>query len=317
MRESLTGANANYRFRIEIKGKISPAQPKKEKNMANDAGATIKPADTGEIKGDREDRFVDMVNAAVEVDLPLGCFQPRSSLKTSVHIVEKPRFPVIDYHNHLDSQNPPDLLKIMDACGVEFLVNITMKVGREALDGMDRLHKSATDRFSTIGWMDWSDVGRPDFAALSCARLERMVEHGACGIKIWKDLGLSIQDASGDRLRIDDDRLAPIFEKAAELQLPVMFHTADPDAFFEPIDSFNERYEELAAHPEWGFKNSVYSKRELLEQRNRVFARHPKTTFVGAHLAESGEDLQYLSTVLDAHPNLLIDISAIVRARSF
>jgi len=54
-----------------------------------------------------------------------------------------------------------------------------------------------------------------------------------------------------------------------------MFHIADPDAFFLPIDRFNERYEELAAHPDWGFHGSHYSKDELLSQRDRVFARHP------------------------------------------
>jgi len=92
--------------------------------------------------------------------------------------------------------------------------------------------------------------------------------------------------------------------------LTVMFHTADPDAFFEPIDPENERFEELAAHPDWGFHSSTFSKRELLEQRNRVIARHPETVFIGAHLAESGEDLDYLSTLLDTHANLQVDISA-------
>jgi hypothetical protein len=278
--------------------------------MTNRLGSKRKTPAARKTRGDPQDRFVAMVGAAVEVGLPLGLFQPRSSLKTDIHSIEKPRFPVIDYHNHLDSQDPSHLLKIMDACDVEFLVNITMQVGQQALDGMDRLHHAAPERFSTIGWMDWSGVEQSNFAQLSCDRLERMVEHGACGIKFWKDLGLSVQDASGKILRIDDDRLAPIFEKAAELKLPVMFHTADPDAFFEPIDPRNERYEELAAHPEWAVHNSTYSKRDLLEQRNRVFDRHPQTTFVGAHLAESGEDLRYLSALLDSHANLQVDISA-------
>jgi predicted TIM-barrel fold metal-dependent hydrolase len=276
----------------------------------SDSKPAVQPPLLDGMNGDSTDKFVAMVNAAVDVELALGKFHPRSSLKTAVHNVEKPRFPVMDYHNHLDSQKPDELLKVMDACDVEFLVNITMQVGQRALDGMDRLHHAAPDRFSTIGWMDWSDVERDNFTDLSCERLERMVEHGACGIKFWKDLGLSVRDASGEILRIDEERLAPIFEKAAELNLPVMFHTADPDAFFDPIDPYNERYEELAAHPEWGYRHVVYSKRELLEQRNRVFARHPDTTFIGAHLAESGEDLQYLSTLLDTYSNLHIDISA-------
>jgi predicted TIM-barrel fold metal-dependent hydrolase len=254
--------------------------------------------------------FVDMVNARAKVDLLLSDFQPRSSLKTPCHPIERPRFPVIDYHNHLDSQDPVELLRIMDACEIEILVNITMQTGEAGLRQMDRLRHAAAGRFRTIGWMDWSDVTRPDFAQVTCDRLERMVAHGACGIKFWKDCGLSVLDPAGVLLRIDDDKLAPIFAKAAELKIPVMFHTADPDAFFEPVDPCNERYEELAAHPEWSFHGAPVTKRDLLEQRNRVIARHPETTFVGAHLAESGEDLGYLANLLDTYPNLHVDISA-------
>ncbi len=256
------------------------------------------------------DKFVDMVSAKVEVDLPLSSFQPRSSLKTVEHTEERPRFPVIDYHNHLDSVAADELLRIMDTCEVEFLVNITMQTGDAALAQMDRLRTADAKRFATIGWMDWTGVERSDFAAVTCDRLEQMVEHGAVGIKFWKDLGLVLKDEQGQLRRIDDERFAPIFDKAAELKLAVMFHTADPDAFFDPITPENERYEELAAHPDWGFSDVPVTKRELLEQRNRVFARHPKTQFVGAHLAECGEDLAYLSQLLDAHPNLQIDISA-------
>ena len=256
------------------------------------------------------DKFVDMVRAKAEVDLPLSSFQPRSSLKTAAHTEEQPRFPVIDYHNHLDSMAADDLLRIMDVCEVEFLVNITMQTGDAALAQMDRLRTADPKRFATIGWMDWSGVERNDFAAVTCDRLEKMVEHGAVGIKFWKDLGLVLKDQQGRLRRIDDDRFAPIFEKAAELKLPVMFHTADPDAFFDPITPENERYEELAAHPDWGFSDVPVTKRDLLEQRNRVFARHPTTQFLGAHLAECGEDLAYLAGLLDTHANLQIDISA-------
>lgn len=257
-----------------------------------------------------KDKFVNMVSAIADVVLPLSDFKPRSLLKTPRHTVERPRYPVIDYHNHLDSQDADELLRIMDACDIEFLVSITMETGAAGLQQMDRLQQAAPERFSTIGWMDWSGVERSDFAAVTCDRLESMVEHGACGIKFWKDLGLRVRDNAGALLRIDDERLTPIFEKAAELRLPVMFHTADPDAFFEPIDAYNERFEELAAHPDWSFYPAPFSKRELLEQRNRVIARHPEITFVGAHLAESGEDLAYLADVLDTYPNLQVDISA-------
>ncbi|MGA2249569.1 amidohydrolase family protein [Terracidiphilus sp.] len=257
-----------------------------------------------------QDKFVDMVSAKAEVDLPLSSFQPRSSLTTAVTVVEKPKFPAIDYHNHLDSTEPRKVLGIMDRCGVERVVNITMRTGEEGLAMMDRFHGAAPERFFSIGWMDWSDVTRADFVQATLDRIQRMLDHGAVGIKFWKDFGLTVRDADGKLLRIDDERFAPIFAACGEWKLPVMFHTADPTAFFQPIDQHNERYEELAAHPEWGFQDSPVTKRELIEQRNRVIARHPEVTFVGAHCAECSENLQWLGEQLDALPNLMIDISA-------
>ena len=256
------------------------------------------------------DKFVAMVTAKAEVDLKLSDFHPRPMLVTETHEIERPIVPAIDYHNHLDSMEPRDVLKIMDACGIERVVNITMKTGDEALAMLHRYKDAAPDRFSTIGWMDWADLQSPNFFRKSVERLERLVEHGACGIKFWKDLGLTLRDSSGKLLRIDDEGLAPVFEKAAELGVPVMFHTADPAAFFEPIDQYNERYEELAAHPDWGFYGAEYGKSELLDQRDNVFSRHPETTFVAAHMGECGENLRRAAQTLVNHSNVLMDMSA-------
>jgi len=260
-----------------------------------------------------QDKFIAMVSAKANVTLPLSEFQPVSMLNTLRHHVEKPRFPVIDYHNHLDAQNPSEVLRIMDACGIEHIVNITMKVGDEAIEMIERYRAADPKRFSSIGWMDWTGVDDANFdrfIAISLDRLQRLFDHGIVGFKIWKDLGLSVRDASGELLRVDDERLAPIFDKAGELGLPVMLHIGDPEAFFLPIDATNERYEELAAHPDWSFYGSTFSKDELLQQRDGLFHRHPGTTFVGAHIAENSEDLQRVSRMLEACPNVMVDISA-------
>jgi predicted TIM-barrel fold metal-dependent hydrolase len=256
------------------------------------------------------DQFVKMVSATAEVDLRLSDFSPRSCLSTSVHEVRTPRFPAIDYHNHLDSVDPVATLDLMDAAGLEHIVNITMQVGEAAFSTARRFRHASKDRFSTIGWMDWDGVEESNFVELTLERLKQMLDHGFCGIKFWKDFGLTLRGRHGHLIRIDDARFAPIFEFCDRQKLPVMFHTADPTAFFQPIDAANERYEELAAHPDWGFSSSPVSKSELLEQRNAVIRRHPETTFVGAHCAESSEDLSSLSALLDELPNLKIDFSA-------
>jgi predicted TIM-barrel fold metal-dependent hydrolase len=256
-----------------------------------------------------EDKFVAMATARANVDLPLSEFQPVSMLVTEEHRVDRAAVPAIDAHNHLDAFSPRDLLPVMDACNIERIVNITMRPGLDGLEILDRF-RPFRDRFSVMAWMDWRGVTEPGFWMRAVDTLERLVERSACGIKLWKDLGLSIRDAGGELLRIDDERLAPLFEKAAELEIPVMFHTADPDAFFLPVDGRNERFEELAAHPDWAFSNAQYGKDELLEQRDRVFARHPATRFLAAHVGECAGDLGKISAVLDRYPNVAVDMSA-------
>jgi predicted TIM-barrel fold metal-dependent hydrolase len=256
------------------------------------------------------DKFVAMVTAKAEVELPLSAFHPRAELVGADRTPAKSRFPAIDYHNHLDSLEPGDVLRVMDECGVERVVNITMQTGDRAVETLRKFRSATAGRFATFVWMDWAGVETDDFVQVSLDRLERMVELGACGIKFWKDLGLTVRDGRGELIRVDDDRLAPLFEKAAELSIPVMFHTADPSAFFRPIDAENERYEELAAHPDWSFYGATYGKDELLAQRDRVIRRHPQTRFVCAHVAENGENLGSVARLLEENPNVFVDISA-------
>ena len=143
-----------------------------------------------------EDKFIAMVTAKAEVDLRLSDFHPRSMLVTPVHDLKRAKFPAVDYHNHLDAQDPAAVLKVMDECGIERIVNITMQVGNEALAVIKRFHSSAPGRFATFAWMDWTDLHRADFFSHCADRLEMMVEHGACGLKVWKDLGTSLRDST-------------------------------------------------------------------------------------------------------------------------
>ena len=91
----------------------------------------------------------------------------------------------------------------------------------------------------------------------------------------------------------------------------MIIHTADPAAFFEPIDETNERWEELSRHPDWSFHGSGFpSRKELHQARNRVIERHPDTHFIGAHVANQAEDLSEVSQWLDRYPNLWIETAS-------
>ena len=58
-------------------------------------------------------------------------------------------------------------------------------------------------------------------------RLEQDVRNGAQGLKIFKEHGLEIKDSKGRRVPTNDPRFDPIWDKCAELHVPVMIHTGE------------------------------------------------------------------------------------------
>jgi hypothetical protein len=122
---------------------------------------------------------------------------------------------------------------------------------------------------------------------------------------------LSYRYRSGELMPVDDPKLDPAWEMCAKYNRPVVIHVADPAAFFTPLDRFNERWHELNVHPNWLFHGERFpSHDEILMQRNRVIARHPKTTFICAHFANNPEDLAAVGRWLDSYPNMYVDVDA-------
>ena len=52
----------------------------------------------------------------------------------------------------------------------------------------------------------------------------------------------------------DDPRFDPMWDTCGQLGIPVAIHTADPVAFFDPIDRNNERFEELVVQLERAYR---------------------------------------------------------------
>ncbi|GEO06480.1 hypothetical protein AAE02nite_41440 [Adhaeribacter aerolatus] len=226
--------------------------------------------------------------------------------------IQKPKFPVIDIHNHLrDLKNAEKYLAEMEKAGVWKCVSLD---GRSA-DNFYKEHLKASqavspDRFLVFFTPDFSKIDAPDFGRQEARKLEDAVKLGARGMKIFKTLGLTIKDKSGRLVPVDDPRIDPIWAKCGELGIPVVMHVSDPKAFFTPVDKHNERYDELAGHPNWAYGKEYPAKEEILAQRNRVLARHPKTIFIGAHVGNLPEELSRVSEWLDTYPNFYVEISA-------
>ncbi len=254
-------------------------------------------------------------------DLLLRDFQPHAKLITHITQVEKPRFPVIDAHNHLggefgghwDQRPLPELLDRLDAASVEIYIDLDGGWGEDVLQThLDKFKAAAPERFRVFGgvdWASWPEHG-DGFAAWAAGRLREQVRWGAEGLKIWKNFGLHVHDPQGALVSVDDARLDPIWETAGALGLPVMVHVADPVAFFDPLSPTNERWEELHAHPDWQFPSPPYPPFEkVVNDFANLVARHPKTTFIGAHVGCYAENLGWVARQLDRCPNLYVDIS--------
>ena len=262
--------------------------------------------------------------------LPLKDFQPRSMLHVPETHVPRAKFPVIDIHTHLcfaarHERGVPlseerthlaptsELLEVMEHSNIQLLVNVTGGMGAGLRDSVQRYDRAQAGRFLTFTEPWWSRAADSGYAQFQADELVRAKRDGARGLKLLKTLGLYLRErvTSGRLISIDDRRFDPMWEACAALQLPVAIHVSDPEAFFLPIDRFNERYEELNNHPDWSFHGGDFpGNAELLEARNRVFARHPGTQFIALHVGHDAENLASVSESMDKFPNMHVELGA-------
>ncbi|MFZ0319058.1 MAG: amidohydrolase family protein [Candidatus Sulfotelmatobacter sp.] len=245
-------------------------------------------------------------------------FQPESALHAAVHEIHRAKFPVIDVHTHTndavgigDRVDPREMVARMDQLNIKTIVILTGMWGDKLQAIIDSMVKPYPGRFVVFTQYDWSKINDPNFSQLMVQQLRDSVQRGARGLKVLKELGLGVRDATGKLITIDDPRLDPVWEECGRLGIPVFIHVGDPEAFFHPIDAHNERYEELIEHPDWSFYGPQYpSLPELLAQRDRMFAKHPHTTFAALHFGSWPENLDFVEQTLKKFPNVMIETGA-------
>lgn len=243
-------------------------------------------------------------------------YTPESTVVAEDTLVPRAKFPVVDIHSHqaVTAENMPRLIKEMDGLNLRVLVNLSGGSGEQLLRSVNVIRESPhRDRFRLFANVNLSGVGSPGWKQRAVSELEEAIGAGAIGLKIYKSLGLSARKADGSRLTIDDPDLDPIWEVCARRNVPVLIHTADPAQFFDPIDYTNERWLELALFPNRHYPSHRFPSFEaLMAERDRMFKRHPKTRFIAAHFAWHGNDLGRAARMLDAMPNVYLEVGAVL-----
>lgn len=247
-------------------------------------------------------------------------YTPRPLLRVPGHPVSRARFPVIDVHKHLGyspaagaSGWPGDVSELvdgMDRLHIRAMINLDGFSGGHLHRVLER-YGEHPDRFITFAGAAWHRSAEADFGPREGRDLATSIEAGARGFKVFKGLGLWLRDAAGALWMPDDARLAPLWDAAGDLGVPVLIHVADPEAFFRPADRHNDRLPSLSRRPDWYFGTPEHPPFEdLLERQVHLFRRHPRTTFFGAHVLNRPDDLAWVGDVLDACPNVYAEISA-------
>jgi predicted TIM-barrel fold metal-dependent hydrolase len=251
-------------------------------------------------------------------ELRLRDWEPRSMMVTKTTVVNKPLYPVVDMHNHLGSGKERLTARFVEKClaemneaGVRCVVNLDGGWGdrlKETLAALDEAHPG---RFLTFALVNFDGIDDNDWGEREAKRLEEGFLAGAKGLKFYKAFGLHHRYKNGKLISVDDPKLGPVWAVCAKYRRPVVIHTADPAAFFTPLDRSNERWHELNSNPGWLFYGGKFPDRmQLLDQLYRVIASHPETTFISTHFGNNAEDLAYVADKLDKYPNLYVDIDA-------
>lgn len=243
-------------------------------------------------------------------------YNPASTLNVQEHLLTKAKFPFIDVHNHqftMPVQNLDKLVKDMDDLNMAVMVNLSGFRGKYLEWSLDNVNDKYSDRFTLFMNIDFELLDDEGWPNETLAMMEEAVKMGVKGLKVYKNLGLTETDNEGNRIKVDDPRLDPIWTKCGELGIPVLIHTGEPAAFWLPKDKKNERWLELKQYPSrYKDPDKNPSFEEVMGEQHNVFRKHPNTKFIAAHLGWFGNDLPRLGKLLDEMPNVYTELGAVL-----
>ena len=259
--------------------------------------------------------------------MDIGEYSPKSTLVVDENKIYRSKFPFIDVHSHhwdMPIQDLSTLVSEMDSLNMAYLINLSGSGLATFFGKQDLMEKNLTSsiknvkenfpkRFGVFFNINFNRIDDENFKRNTTLLINDAVNQGAIGLKVYKNLGLNLRDSKGKRVPVDDERLSFIWEECAKLNIPVLIHSGEPKAFFDPIDKFNERWLHAREKPNSFRSSDQYPAfdKVMLEQHN-MFRKHSKTTFINAHFGWYANDLSKLSKILDELQNVSVEFGAVI-----
>ena len=223
----------------------------------------------------------------------------------------------IDAHLHLHNPDPA----FMAAARRQNFKALTINVDYPdfpPLDDQQRVAIELQKQFpKDVAWaasfsVDGSD--QPAWLPATRQRIDAALKAGAVGVKVWKNIGMSLRGADEKLVMIDDARFAPLFDDFARRGIPLLGHQGEPHNCWLPLEKMtvNNDREYFKAHPQYHMHlhPEMPSWEAQMAARDRMVAAHPNLHFIGVHLASLERDVDELAAFLDKFPHTVVDVAA-------
>lgn len=214
---------------------------------------------------------------------------------------------LIDSHTHIWKPEDIDGLEaIREATGAERLGVASVADQKTVNDNPVILAAKAKypDRFYAFLGLDHSaHFSGGAISALPLEeQVERMIQLGADGIKLieTKPTHRKMVD-----IPIDSDYYAGFFARAEQQGLPILWHVADPEEFWDPV-----LCPKWAKDSGWSYEDgSFVPKEQLYTEVENVLTRHPGLKVIFAHFYFLSADLPRAAEFFDRFPNAHFDLA--------
>jgi len=253
-------------------------------------------------------------------------YRPQSLYRIPKTEIQRAKYPAIDVHCHgaRPIERLDEMVKAMDSAGIEKAVIFTGANSAERFSDASRAYSKYAGRFDLWCSFDFTGSDQPDFGANAVRALEACHKAGAMGVGEVSDKGWGFRATSGGRgaargssappptpgPHADDPRMDALWNRCAQLGMPVNIHVSDPIWSYQPMDVHNDG---LMNGYTWRIDEKqpgILGHNGLIESLERAVQKHRKTVFIACHLANLDYDLTRLGQMFERNPNLYADISA-------
>jgi predicted TIM-barrel fold metal-dependent hydrolase len=223
--------------------------------------------------------------------------------------------PKTDVHFHYNSTDTR-FLRFADSLNFKLVspnVDSEFSIDKQ-FDIAQKIRQNFPDKFAFLATFPVDKFDSPDFASTTIRRIARCMKSGASGIKIWKNIGMSLRDKGGKFVMADDLRFDSVYSYLEKYHIPLIAHLGEPKNCWLAVEQMTTGNDKnyFSSHPQYHmFLHPEYpSYEDQIRARNQILRKYPVLEFVGAHLGSEEWSVERQAASLDSYPNLKMDMAA-------